>query len=694
MTDLNRSSNNPSYQRSNIDSIYDKIPVNSEDDRSMEEIDSPTEHSLLKRVQRKIIGAPRNINEPSLFHKLSLIPILAWIGLGADGLSSSSYGPEEAFKTLGSHTYLALFLGLATAFTVLVISYAYARIIEHFPNGGGGYIVATHTISDNAGVISGCALLVDYMLTIAVSLVSCGDAIFSFLPAAYLQYKVSFVIILIIALTFTNLRGVRESVLVLAPIFIVFAMTHVLLIGYGVSTHAAQIIPLFNEVHADFKQDILSVGFIGILAIFLRAFSLGGGTYTGIEAVSNGMQIMREPRVQTGKRTMAYMATSLAFMAGGLLLCYFLFQISPIEGRTMNASLAECIFGGLPMGGWIALITILSEGALLIVGAQAGFVDGPRVMANMATDSWLPRRFAALSERLTMQNGVLLMGGASLLLLLYTHGSVSALVVMYSINVFLTFSLSQFGMMRFYLRNRDNDVTWRQHIIVHIVGFVLCMTILVITLYEKFGEGGWVTLLITSAVIGLCYMIREHYRSVRLGVRSLEEILSKIPPGRLHNNSQIDPEKMTAILLVSGYNGFGLHMCLSILKDFPKLYNNFLFVSVAEFDSGAFKNTVELEALKASVKEGLAKYVELSRSNGFPADYRMDIGTDVAEIATNICMTLSNDFPHSTIFTGKLVFRQDHPFQRLLHNETASAIQRRLQWKGITTVILPLRIQI
>ena len=127
-----------------------------------------------------------------MFHKLALIPILAWIGLGADGLSSSSYGPEEAFRTLGSHTYLALFLALATALTVFIISYAYSRIIEYFPSGGGGYIVATHTLGEKFGVVSGAALLVDYMLTITVSIVSCGDAIFSFLPLSWHPAKVPF----------------------------------------------------------------------------------------------------------------------------------------------------------------------------------------------------------------------------------------------------------------------------------------------------------------------------------------------------------------------------------------------------------------------------------------------------------------------------------------------------------------------
>ena len=352
----------------------------------MDKFDSAHEKSLKHRLWHKLVGEPRNVNEPSLFHKISLIPILAWIGLGADGLSSSSYGPEEAFRALGSHSYIAVLIGLATAFTVFVIAYAYSRIIEHFPQGGGGYIVSTKTISKSAGVVSGSALIVDYMLTITVSLVSCGDAIFSFLPIAYHKYKLMFVAFLILMLVIMNLRGVKESIIALAPIFIVFVATHILLILYGIFYHADQFGLVLNQFNGSFKQDIGAIGFIGVLAIFLRAFSLGGGTYTGIEAVSNGMQILREPRVQTGKRTMLYMAVSLAFTAAGLLICYALFQIKPAEGRTLNAILANEIFRNWPLSSWIVLITIISEGALLLVAAQAGFVDGPRVMANMATD--------------------------------------------------------------------------------------------------------------------------------------------------------------------------------------------------------------------------------------------------------------------------------------------------------------------
>lgn len=656
--------------------------------------DSDSEQTLYERLRRRFIGAPRDINEPSLFHKISLIPVLAWIGLGADGLSSSSYGPEEAFKALGPHTYLAIFIAIATALTVFIIAYAYSRIIEHFPHGGGGYMVSTHTIGSGAGVVAGSALLVDYVLTITVSLASCGDAIFSYLPPAFLHYKLPFVVGLIILLVFLNLRGVKESVTFLAPIFIVFVVTHILLIGYGLGTHLGEIGPVVEKYRRSINQDLSTIGFLGIMAIFLRAFSMGGGTYTGIEAVSNAMNVMREPKVQTGKRTMVYLAVSLAVTASGLLFCYALFAIQPVPGRTLNAILADLTFSGWPLGGALALITILSEGALLMVGAQSGFSGGPSVMANMATDAWLPRRFSALSERLTMQNGVLLMGAASLAVLFYTNGSVSALVVMYSINVFLTFSLSQFGMAKFFFQNREKDKDWARHIVIHLIGLILCLTILFLTVYEKFGEGGWVTLVITSALIGLCYQIRSHYRKVRAGVRELEEILASVPSGHVPNEEPPNTNERTAILLVSGYNGFGLHSWLSVFREFPKLYRNFIFVSVAEIDSGAFKGAAEIEALKVSIADQLAKYVKLARSYGYAADSRIKVGTDVVETATHLCQSIVQEFPKATVFAGKLVFRHEYPFQKILHNETAFAIQRRLQWVGITTVILPIRVNL
>jgi len=652
------------------------------------------DESLKDKIRHAIIGPPRNIRDPKLFHKLALIPILAWIGLGADGLSSASYGPEEAFKALGQHTYLLVFLAMATALTVFIISYAYSRIIEYFPSGGGGYIVATHTLGERAGVISGCALLVDYMLTITVSIVSCGDAIFSFFPPQYQPYKIWFDVFAVAMLVILNLRGVKESVTILAPIFLTFLATHVVLIGYGLLAHIPQIGALTDNVQTGLKGGVAALGTGGLVLLFLRAFSMGGGTYTGIEAVSNGLQIMREPRVHNGKRTMVYLSSSLAVTAGGILVCYLIMDVRPMAGQTLNAVLAGKVFGGWSIGPILALVTIFSEAALLLVGAQAGFVDGPRVMANMAADYWLPHRFASLSDRFSIQNGVLLMGGAAVLLLLYSHGNISTLVVMYSINVFLTFSLSELGMSRFFIKNRHKEKEWKKHLPVHLTGLTLCLTILIITSLEKFAVGGWLTLAITSTVIFVCYQIRGHYNKVKMAVRELDDLLTDLPVKDIRNNDPVDPKQMTAIQLVSGFNGFGVHTMLTVLSSFPGLYKNIIFCSVAEVDASSFRVSDAVEGLKRSTADALKKYVDIARKLGIAADFRFDLGTDVVQTGSRLCEATAREFPRSMVFAGQSVFRQPNILHRILHNETAFAIQRELRWKGITTVILPIRINI
>jgi K+ transporter len=247
-------------------------------------------------------------------------------------------------------------------------------------------------------------------------------------------------------------------------------------------------------------------------------------------------------------------------------------------------------------------------------------------------------------------------------------------------------------MILFYVNNRDREERWSRHILVHIVGFIVCITILVVTVYEKFLEGGWVTLLITTGVVALCYLILRHYKRTRLAMRALEATLSDIPSVAPFNKDPVNPRDLTAILLVGGFNGFGLHTLLSVVRNFPNVYKNFIFVSVGEIDSGTFKGSEAIEALKQWVRDSLEKYVKVTRKHGFPADYRMDIGADAAETATALCQAVVAEFPRSTVFAGKLVFEKENMFHRVFHNDTALAIQGRLQWLGITTVVLPIRL--
>ena len=653
------------------------------------EEDQPT---LAGRVWRFLVGRPRDLQDRRLFHRLSLIPFLAWVGLGADGLSSSSYGPQEAFLALGHHVYLAIGLAAATALTVIVISWAYSHIIEQFPSGGGGYMVATKLLGERAGVVSGNALLVDYVLTITTSIAAAGDALFSFLPPQWAALKLPVEIALILGLTTLNIRGVRESVLTLTPIFILFLVTHVWLLGYGIAAHAGQLSATAEAVGSGYRSGVAALGTGGMLLLFLRAYSLGGGTYTGIEAVSNGLPLMREPKVQTGKRTMVYMAASLSIVAAGLLVCYLLWDVTFVPGKTTNAVLVERVAAGFPFAGTLVVLTLVSEGALLVVAAQTGFQGGPAVLANMAVDSWVPHRFAALSERLTTQNGVVLMGAASLAALLYTRGDIASLVVMYSINVFITFSLSMFGMMRHWLRVRDQGGPWLQRLAVFTFGFVLCVTILAIAIFERFTRGGWLTLVVTGALVALCFVIRRHYRTTREKLATLYDELKSLPAVPDAQGQAIDPRAPTAAVLVAGYGGLGIHTTLNIFRAFPGYFKNLVFLSVGVVDSGGFKGEGAIEELRKRTEESLRSYLDLAQRLGVPATTRYALGTDAVAEGERLCLDVGKEFPRVTYFAGKVIFQREAWYQQLLHNETAAAIQKRLQWAGKAVVILPARV--
>ncbi|MBI1803773.1 MAG: APC family permease [Ignavibacteriae bacterium] len=663
----------------------------------------PPQHSddvpLGERVKRVVLGVPRDLHDPKIFHRISLVAFLAWVGLGADGLSSSAYGPEEAFRALGEHTYLAIGLVLATAFTIFVISYAYSRIIEHFPYGGGGYVVASKLLGPKYGVVSGSALLVDYVFTISVSIASAADQVFSFLPPEVAQYKLVLVTLGIALLTVMNLRGVKESVTSLAPIFLVFVITHAVLIIGGIAFHLFEAPRVVAEVQNGFKTNFTALGLMGLFAIFARSYTRGAGTYTGIEAVSNGIQIMREPKIQTARRTMLYMAVSLAVTAGGILICYLLYHVVPEAGKTMNASLLERFagtwqLGNVPAGKIFVVVALASEAAILFVAAQAGFIDGPRVMSNMAIDSWLPHRFSSLSERLTTQSGVVLISTAAILTLLLTGGNTSMLVLMYSINVFLTFSLSNMGMVRYWIQHRTKDPEWLRHILIHIIGLVLCVSILLMNLYEKFGEGGWITILITGVLVGLCILIKRHYESVMSHLARLDEILTEIPTGATAATPppKLDPKAPTAVLLVSSYGGMGIHTFLSIQRLFPRHFKNFIFLSITVVDAGRLKGAEDLDIGTEETKASLQRYVDFTRQLGFAADYRTGMGTEVLDEAEKIALQIAKEYPLPVFFTGKLVFERERWYQRILHNETANQFQRRVQFNGLNSMVLPIRV--
>ncbi len=289
--------------------------------------------------------------------------------------------------------------------------------------------------------------------------------------------------------------------MVLLPIFILFLITHAIIICGVLGMHALDAGAIVQDVSHEVSKSVdnPNFGLWAMLGLLLHAYSMGAGTYTGIEAVSNSMPVMREPRVITAKKTMIYMAASLSLTAGGLMLAYLMLNIqdifNPDLGKTMNLVLSEQFMKELGLGdswagGAFILTTIFSEGTLLLVAAQAGFIDGPRVLANMAHDSWMPHWFANLSDRLATHNGIMLMGISALAALVYTGGNVVTLVIMYSINVFLTFSLSMIGMCRHWWQVRHENPLWLRRLALFVGGAVLCISILGVTIVREVRRRG------------------------------------------------------------------------------------------------------------------------------------------------------------------------------------------------------------
>ena len=651
----------------------------------------------IKTLGKRLLGKPLDPFNKDTQQHITLVAFLAWVGLGADGLSSSCYGPEEAFLALGEHTHLGLYMALATAITVFVIAIAYNQVIELFPSGGGGYKVATSLIGPYAGLVSGAALIVDYILTIAISIASGVDAMFSLLPERAQAYKLVTEIVLLFLLVFLNLRGMRESIRMLLPIFVGFFVTHTILIIYGIGAQAGRLPQLIPETLAQTQSLTRELGWVFVASLFLRAYSLGGGTYTGIEAVSNNVQSLAEPRVTTGKWTMFYMALSLSFTAGGIVLLYLLWDVKPVPGQTLNAVTFRAILDGT---GWhlpalqngVLWIVLALEGGLLFVAANTGFLGGPAVLANMAADSWVPHMYRYLSTRLVTQNGIYLFGLAAFGILIVTGGKVSLLVVLYSINVFLTFSLSLLGLCLYWWHVRRSDKRWRGRIVLSLLGLLVTGGILMVTLVEKFTEGGWMTVLITGAVIGLCLINNGHYRFIKSKIRAADQALGWLDQTAVANPPRLDAAKHTAVFVVGSSRSGGVHALQWVRREFPDHFHNCIFVNVRTVDAQSYGGSEELERIRRQGSEVLSYFVDHCHNQGLAAKSYIAFGTDPIDELTKLAVQIDQEFPHSVFFTSKLIFEFDNWYIRQLHSEAAMALLRRLHLRNIPMVVLPMKL--
>jgi hypothetical protein len=248
-------------------------------------------------------------------------------------------------------------------------------------------------------------------------------------------------------------------------------------------------------------------------------------------------------------------------------------------------------------------------------------------------------------------------------------------------------------MSKHWIQERHRERKWKSRFAIHGIGLVMCVSILLVTIFEKFRQGGWITIVITGVLIAIAFSIHRHYERVRAGLRSLDDVLTSLPPAAgAATPKQLDKKAPTAAIMVKSFSGFGVHEVLSIHRLFPGTFKNFIFVSAAVVDSGSFKGAQEIERLETETRANLEKYVEWARAQGMAADYRIAMGTEAVDSITEVCKQIAEEYSRAIFFMGKLIFREEKWYYRLLHNETPNAIQRRLQFDGLQAIVLPIRV--
>ncbi|WP_312263038.1 APC family permease [Candidatus Igneacidithiobacillus taiwanensis] len=642
-----------------------------------------------------------DVFNPQLFENLSLAAFLAWVGLGSDALSSSAYGPPEIYYALKGHEYLSVLLAIGIPLSVFIIAAGYKQVIALFPEGSGGYHTATTLLGPFAGLVSGSALIVDYVLTAAISVASGTEAVLSILPPYWYQERILLDVVILLFLILINLRGMKESIKVLLPIFLAFLLTHAIVLGWGLLSHAGDFPHIAEATIHGAQKDSMEYGWFFIAALVMRAFSLGGGTYTGLEAVANGVHIMREPRVQTGQRTMTLLASSLSLVAGSLIFLYLLYRVEAHGGETLNAALYRDITGnwlafGVNWGYWVTLFTLISEGLLLFVAANTGVITAPIVMANMAVDRWLPERFSYLSDNFVSRNGILLIGFSAIAILLATRGHVRVLVVLYSINVFITFTLTMAGLSRHWLRQRKSGQPWLWKLTVSFVGLLVTGSILIITIFEKFDAGGWFTLTITGVVIIVGYFIYRHYRAISKRTQELDETMLDVVPENLEPGPvlPLDPRASTAVFFVNRFDGVGLHTLLTAHRMVKGLVHNYVFLLAGIVGQGEFKGIEAVEQLKVYTEAEANQYVAYCRSHGMAATWFATYGTDRIQAMEDLANAAIRYFPNSIFFAGRVIDSSQHSaLWGILHDEVSFIIQDRLQKDGFSMMIVPVHVR-
>ena len=461
-------------------------------------------------LKRLLVGRPLKSSEND-DQNLSRFAALAM--LSSDALSSVAYGTEQIVVVLVTLSAAAIWYSLPIAFVVLILLasliLSYRQIIHAYPHGGGAYVVSSENLGKNAGLIAGGSLLVDYMLTVAVSVSAGAEAIASAIPALY-HHRVLISVIIVLLLMLMNLRGLRESAgLLMVPVYSFIAVITVLII-VGLVKIVSGAAPLHSTAQVGAIVPGISV------ALLLRAFSSGSSSLTGVEAISNAVPFFKKPRAKNAAGTLAMMGLILGFFFTGITFLNDWFGIVPTAEVTVLSQVGEAVFGKGIMYYVLQFVTAL----ILAVAANTGFSAFPVLAYNLAKDKFLPHRYQDRGDRLGYSNGIITLALGSIILLLIFQGSTERLIPLYSVGVFIPFTLSQTGMV---LKWRKEGQHWFRKSIANMIGALISFAIVLILFVYRLPDI-WPFFIIMPILIYAFYKVHEHYKNVAEQLRLVDDV--------------------------------------------------------------------------------------------------------------------------------------------------------------------------
>ncbi|WP_391560329.1 APC family permease [Robertmurraya sp.] len=456
---------------------------------------------MISSIKRLLIGRPLKSDQLGE-QKLNKTKALAI--LSSDALSSVAYGPEQILIVLVSIGAIAFWYSIPIAIGVLLLLTAlilsYRQIIYAYPHGGGAYVVSKTNLGVNPGLVAGGSLLVDYILTVAVSVSAGTDAITSAFPALH-DYNVEIAIVFVIFLTILNLRGVTESASILAYPVYLFVLALFILIGVGLFKVITGQVP--PELHTPIGTPVAGIS----LFLLLKAFASGSSALTGVEAISNAIPNFKDPAPKNAARTLMLMGTLLAILLSGIVVLAYYYGITPKADETVVSQIASQTFGRTFMYFFIQGTTAL----ILILAANTGYSAFPLLAVNLANDKFIPRMFTLRGDRLGYSNGIMILGFASILLIITFHGHTENLIPLYAVGVFIPFTLSQTGMMVKWIREKPTG--WISKLAINTTGALISFVVTMMFFITKFSQV-WPVLVFIPVIVLIFHKIHKHYEAI------------------------------------------------------------------------------------------------------------------------------------------------------------------------------------